>query len=63
MLLFIALLLGNISWKGASRFSGEGRGFVFQMGGFIFKWGCAPWEGIGFDGGIANFNKLQVVLI
>ena len=30
------LFLGIISWKGASRFNG---GFVFQMGGFIFKWG------------------------
>ena len=25
--------------------------FVFQMGGFIFKWGVHPMAGIGFDGG------------
>ena len=24
--------------------------FVFQMGGFIFKWGVHPMAGIGFDG-------------
>ena len=32
------LFLGIISWKGASRYNG-GEGGVFQMGGFIFKWG------------------------
>ena len=44
-LFFIVLFLGIISWKGASLFSGGGGegGFVFQMGGFIFNWGCAPW--------------------
>ena len=25
--------------------------FVFQMGGFIFKWGVHPMAGIGFDRG------------
>ena len=29
---------------------GEGGG-VFQMGGFIFKWGLCPMGGIGFDKG------------
>ena len=28
-----------------------GGGGVFQMGGFIFKWGVRPMGGIGFDGG------------
>ena len=32
-------------------------GVVFQMGGFILKWGCTPWgAGIGFDGG--GFKKI-----
>ena len=48
-LLFIVLFLGIISWKGGSCFNGE---FVFQMGGFIFKWGWhLMGEGISFDGG------------
>ena len=25
--------------------------FVFQIRGFIFKWGVHPMAGIGFDGG------------
>ena len=35
--------------------------FTFQWevcfsdgGGFIFKWGCAPWRGIGFDRGFSK---------
>ena len=35
-LLIIVLFLGIISWKSVSSFNGW---FVFQMGGFIFKWG------------------------
>ena len=42
-----SFFLGIISWKGASLFNGR---FVFQLGGFIFKWGH-PIEGISFDGG------------
>ena len=46
------LFLGIISWKGASRFNGEGGGGVFQMGGgLIFKWGVRPTgRGIRFGG-------------
>ena len=48
------LFLANISWKGASRFSGGevGGSGVFQMGGFV---GGVPkgeqGGGIGFDDG------------
>ena len=28
-----------------------GGGFVFQIGGFIFKWGVCTMGGITFDGG------------
>ena len=28
--------------------------FVFQMGGFIFKWRGHPMGGIGFDGGFSK---------
>ena len=45
-LLFIVLFLGIISLKNTSGFNGVG--FAFQMGGFIFKWGC-PVGGIGLD--------------
>ena len=48
-MLFIVLFLGIISWKGASRF--DGGGLFFRCGDFTFKWGCAPWGGISFDGG------------
>ena len=34
------LFLGIISWKGVLCFNGGG--FVFLMGGFIFKWGMCP---------------------
>ena len=43
---FIALLLGIISWKGASRFNG---------GGFIFEWGIRPKGGVAsvlMEGGL-----------
>ena len=41
--------------EGASVFSGGGGAVVFQMGGgFIFKWGCTPRGGIGFDGGFSK---------
>ena len=48
-LLFIVLFLGIIS----SRFSG-GRRIIFQMGGFIIKWGVGVHHGggIGFDEGV-----------
>ena len=47
-LLFIALLLGIILWKGVSRFNG---GICFSDGGASFLSGRgAPWgRGIGFD--------------
>ena len=32
-------------------FQWQGWGVVFQMGGFIFKWGMHPMGGIGLDGG------------
>ena len=38
---------------------GQGEGVVFQWrGGFIFKWGVTPWEGIGFDGGVHSHPML-----
>ena len=50
------LFLGIISWKGASRFNG---GFVFHMGGLIFKWGMHPMGGgIDFDGGGGGSKKI-----
>ena len=48
-LLFIVLFVGIISWNGASSFNG---GFVFQMEGFIFKWGVGcPWGASVLVGG------------
>ena len=55
-LLIIVLFLGIISWKSVSSFNGW---FVFQMGGFIFKWGRGtPWGGHQFlwEGG-EGFEK------
>ena len=43
------VLLQIISWNGVSRFN---EGFVFQMGGFIFK--C--WEGEGVPMGGISFG-------
>ena len=45
------LFLGIISLKGVSCFNGGGG--VFQMGGFIFKWGC-PMGDISFGGGFSK---------
>ena len=44
------LFLGIISWKGASRFNGEG-GCFSDRKGFVFKWGCAPWGVLALMGG------------
>ena len=58
-LLFVVLLLGIISWKGVSGFNG---GIVFQMGGFIFKWGRHPMGGHQFwwkwEGGFKKNHKM-----
>ena len=52
----MSFFLGIVLWNGVSRFNGEG--IVFQMGGFIFKWACAPCWGIGFDGGEEVSKKI-----
>ena len=41
------LFLGVISWKGTSCFNG---GLFFRWGSSFLSWGCAQWEGMGFDG-------------
>ena len=41
------MLLEIISWNGVSCFN---EGFVFQMGGFIFKCSGVPMGGISFGG-------------
>ena len=41
--------------EGCSTFQWGGV-FVFQIGGFIFKWGVHPMAGIGFDGGGGEKN-------
>ena len=54
-LLFIVLFLGIMSWKDASRFNG-GRGLFLRWGASFLSGGCAPWAGIGFDGGGVQKN-------
>ena len=49
------LFLGIMSWKDASRFNG-GRGLFLRWGASFLSGGCAPWAGIGFDGGGVQKN-------